>query len=352
MHHSLEAPHKTVKQQPRVTIVIATYNRANSLEQTIRCAIAQTMPHWTMLVIGDACTDHTAQTIAHFEDERIHFINLPERFGEQSGPNSVGMMLAETEFVAFLNHDDLWLPNHLSLAVSQLEDDQTDIYWSRAAFFKNRGPRVDSPLFAAASPMNRTLAEAYDAPFFYSEPISSWVCYTSSLRKLGVMSLSSETSITPLQDYTIRAWKQGFQLSSGSCITILKDNMIPVRLPHEPKKNSYEVNNSQHIELVHLLNKDDKSVLYKKIETDIWLSEHLGLTKSFGSTKPREQELGTDLFSHTGIDLLHSKASAADKGFMGILGNILEVRTGERLTSQPDLNAMIEFARTQLKGTV
>lgn len=254
-----------------MTIIVATYNRADSLKQTIRCAIAQSFTDWSILVIGDWCSDHTAQVISHFDDERIQFINLPERFGEQAGPNSVGIMLAETEFIAFLNHDDLWLRDHLLMAITQLENEKTDIYWSRTAFYENRGPRTDTTLFTRVSPMNRTLAGAYDNALSYSEPISSWVCKADSLKKLGVMSLSSEVSITPLQDYAARAWQQNFQLSNNSCVTVVKDLIRPVNLPNESKRYYYyDLDDSDKEELVQAIERDQTSVLLKKIEADLW----------------------------------------------------------------------------------
>ena len=303
-----------------------------------------------MLIIGDACTDHTSKKVAEFRDERIHFVNLPERFGEQAGPNSVGMMLAETEFIAFLNHDDLWLPNHLDLAIHKLEEEKADIYWSRAAFFKNRGPRGDLPIFVESSPTNRTLAKVYDKPFYYAEPISTWAMYTASSRKLGLMSLSSKTPLRPLKDYTIRAWQLGFTLSIGEDITVLKDNMGQVILPNETKLNSYDLDNDYTEKLVQLIEEGATSVLQERISVDLWLAEHLGLARSFELDNPQEQESPSNIFLKTGLDLLRLKASAESRGFMGFLGKALEKRTGEILTTQPDINNMIRFARKQLEN--
>ena len=122
-----------------ITVVVATYNRAIVLARSLRTVIAQTRQDWTALVIGDACTDATSQAISDLGDDRIRFVNLPNRFGEQAGPNSVGMALAETPYVAFLNHDDYWFPDHLERAVDTLRQEGRDLFWSRTAFFTNRG---------------------------------------------------------------------------------------------------------------------------------------------------------------------------------------------------------------------
>ena len=96
-----------------VTVIVATYNRAAVLKEALRCLMAQTHQSWRALIIGDHCTDETAEVVAAFNDPRLSFHNLPERFGEQAGPNSIGLALARTEYVAFLNQDDLWFPDHL-----------------------------------------------------------------------------------------------------------------------------------------------------------------------------------------------------------------------------------------------
>ncbi|MDO6522053.1 glycosyltransferase [Shimia thalassica] len=80
----------------RVTVVVATYNRATVLSRTLRTLIAKSLQDWQAVVVGDACSDNTQDVIAALDDKRIQFVNLPERFGEQAGPNSVGMALAST----------------------------------------------------------------------------------------------------------------------------------------------------------------------------------------------------------------------------------------------------------------
>ena len=67
-----------------------TYNRSNVLRYAIESVLAQTVSDWEMIVIGDACTDDTAEVVESFGDGRIRFHNLDQNVGEQSGPNNVG----------------------------------------------------------------------------------------------------------------------------------------------------------------------------------------------------------------------------------------------------------------------
>lgn len=105
---------------PRVTVIIATYNWSTVLPYAIRSVLAQTLTDIELLVVGDACTDDSERVVAQFTDPRVHWINLPVRHGHQSGPNNKGLAEARGEIIAYLGHDDLWLPHHLECLVEAL----------------------------------------------------------------------------------------------------------------------------------------------------------------------------------------------------------------------------------------
>jgi len=92
---------------PKVSIVVATFNRSNVLRHTIASVIESTFGDWEMIVVGDACTDDTESVVGSFGDSRISFVNLESNWGEQSKPNNEGFARSKGAFVAFLNHDDL-----------------------------------------------------------------------------------------------------------------------------------------------------------------------------------------------------------------------------------------------------
>jgi glycosyltransferase involved in cell wall biosynthesis len=110
-----------MREGPRVSVILATYNWASVLRYAIRSVLWQTFAHWELLVVGDGCTDDTAEVVGSFKDPRIRWHNLPENTGNQSGPNNAGLRMAAGKYVAYLHQDDLWLPDHLAVLVNAME---------------------------------------------------------------------------------------------------------------------------------------------------------------------------------------------------------------------------------------
>src|SRR5262245_6359516 len=113
----------TTAQPPLVSVIIPTWNRAPMLHLTLETVLAQDLEdgNFEVLVVGDACTDETEAVVASFNDPRLHWHNLPERFGWQSGPNNAALKMARGTYIAHICHDDFWLPWHLSGLVTTIE---------------------------------------------------------------------------------------------------------------------------------------------------------------------------------------------------------------------------------------
>lgn len=181
---------------PTVSIIVATYNRSNVLAIAIETVLAQTYQSWELLVIGDACTDDTADVVGRFGDERIRFHNLAQNVGEQSGPNNEGMRQARGKYFAFLNHDDLWLPNHLQQAVATLEATDADLVFGLTGVAEPENPHF---IYGA------TPTGVYDPGMFV--PATAWVFHRELFEVVGPWKFYREIHNFPSQDWLFRAWK-------------------------------------------------------------------------------------------------------------------------------------------------
>lgn len=106
---------------PAVSVIIAAYNCSAPLRLAIRSVLNQTFGDFELWVVGDRCTDDSAEAVAAAGDPRVHWVNLPEHSGSQSEPNNEGLRRAAAPYIAYLGQDDLWLPTHLAALVSRIE---------------------------------------------------------------------------------------------------------------------------------------------------------------------------------------------------------------------------------------
>lgn len=127
--------------QPLVSVCVGTYNRAELL--TNRCIpsiLDQTYQNLEVLVVGDACSDDTADRIAAIGDPRLRFVNLPQRgqYPENprlrwmvAGTQSVNhaLRLARGAFITHLDDDDEYLPNRIEALVRFAQDRRLDLIW-------------------------------------------------------------------------------------------------------------------------------------------------------------------------------------------------------------------------------
>jgi len=97
-----------------VSVIIATWNRSASLERAVRSALSQSHPPLEVLVCDDGSTDDTEQVVRSFGDSRV--IWLPgERAGRPAIPRNRGIGNSRGEWLAFLDDDDVWLPEKLEI---------------------------------------------------------------------------------------------------------------------------------------------------------------------------------------------------------------------------------------------
>lgn len=209
---------------PLVTIALPTFGRADALRCAVRSVLAQSVPGWQLWVIGDACEASTGEAMRRFlGDRRIRFVNLPSRCGEQALLNSAVMALARTEYVAFLNHDDLWLPEHLAIALAALAEPGADFFMGRSAWAWG-GHADDSgvPQFESVSPEPRDLAACFASGIHYIEPVSAWVIRRSLAERVGPWSRAADIFRTPIQEWALRAWRSGAMLVGSQQVSCLK----------------------------------------------------------------------------------------------------------------------------------
>jgi glycosyltransferase involved in cell wall biosynthesis len=145
------------KPDPLVSICIATYNRARLLtERTLPSLFAQTYRNIEIIVVGDACTDDTAQRVAALGDPRLRFINLPVRgpYPEEperrwmvagTFPMNRGLREARGDFVTHLDDDDEHTPERVEKLVGLLRNTRCDFAYHPFRAQQRDGSWWDNP---------------------------------------------------------------------------------------------------------------------------------------------------------------------------------------------------------------
>src|SRR5215216_5278365 len=207
---------------PAVSIVVAAYDRSNVLELAIASAVAQTFEDWEMLVVGDACADGSEDAVRGFGDPRIVWENLPVNHGDQSGPNNHGVERSRGRFVAFLNQDDLWFPDHLERSLSALRASPgAGGVFSPPAIVAPGGRASLAPSWTDRYESNRVIA-----------PASGWLLHRETIDRVGPWRRRHECYEHPSRDWMTRALRQGVTFAQVPYLTVLT-------IPSGARRGSY-----------------------------------------------------------------------------------------------------------------
>jgi len=99
---------------PLVSVIIPTYNRYHLLSDAAASVLAQTFAAFELIIVDDGSTDETWERLGEFSDKRISRIRI-EHTGLPGLVRNRGVASARGEYIAFLDSDDLWLPEKLML---------------------------------------------------------------------------------------------------------------------------------------------------------------------------------------------------------------------------------------------
>ena len=112
--------------EPKISIIIPTFNRVSLIGQTLDSILAQTYRNWECIIIDDASTDYTPELIEFYNsrDSRIKYYTRPARYPK--GANSCrnyGVDVSKGEYINWFDSDDLMEPAKIEKQVALLESD-------------------------------------------------------------------------------------------------------------------------------------------------------------------------------------------------------------------------------------
>lgn len=121
-----------------VSAVIPTYNRAEFMPRAIQSILNQTHPVSEIVIVDDVSTDNTESIVRQMQSQsdRIRYIRLPQKGGAQKARNT-GIQAARGEWIAFLDSDDVWLPDRIRLGLEKARQMRVPAVYTEAYMRKN-----------------------------------------------------------------------------------------------------------------------------------------------------------------------------------------------------------------------
>jgi glycosyltransferase involved in cell wall biosynthesis len=177
-----------------VTVVIPTHNRRVLLSRTLRCVLAQQDVHLQVIVVDDGSTDDTAAYLATLTDARIRSVHVQEAGGVAAARNA-GLELAQHQWVAFVDDDDLWSPRRLSNQLDALQSSGAGWACSDAVLVDRRMSVLGVQLAPRGGEPARDVLRTNIVPGGASSAIAD----TRTVRDLG----GFDVSLNPVADWEL-----------------------------------------------------------------------------------------------------------------------------------------------------
>jgi teichuronic acid biosynthesis glycosyltransferase TuaG len=132
----LVAPNNQNDMSELVSIIMPAYNAAKYIGAAIESIFAQTYSNWELLIIDDGSFDQTATIGKYYQQQDARIRYTYQVNARQARARNNGLKQAKGQYVAFLDADDLWLPDKLQLQVAALlHEPETDLVFADAYVF-------------------------------------------------------------------------------------------------------------------------------------------------------------------------------------------------------------------------
>lgn len=123
-----------------VSVIIPTYNRSNYVQQAVESVLNQTYNDYEILVIDDGSTDDTKRLLEKYADRIKYVYQTNQKVG---AARNNGIRHAQGKYIAFLDSDDLWLPQKLERDVAYFEaNPQVGLVYSNVIYFSDEGANL------------------------------------------------------------------------------------------------------------------------------------------------------------------------------------------------------------------
>jgi len=121
-----------------VSVIMPAFNAENYIQDAIDSVTRQTYTHWELIIIDDGSTDRTAVIVKDhlIRDNRVKYF-YQDNEGQGAARNN-GLRNSQGKYIAFLDADDIWLPEKLRVQVEIMFANKVDLVFSDAYVFEDK----------------------------------------------------------------------------------------------------------------------------------------------------------------------------------------------------------------------
>ena len=116
-----------MKFTPLISVVIPAYNAEQFLDETLESVFAQTYENWECIIVNDGSTDNTESVAKKWCEKDARFRYFYKENSGASDTRNLGIKEARGEYIAFLDADDLYMPNFLEVCLENLVEKDVDL---------------------------------------------------------------------------------------------------------------------------------------------------------------------------------------------------------------------------------
>lgn len=197
-----------------VSIIMPSWNTEKFIGETIQSVINQTYTNWELIIVDDCSTDDTDKIVSLFKDNRIKYFHNEENSGAALTRNKA-MREAQGEWIAFLDSDDLWVPEKLEHQIMFMEKNRYSLSFTEYE-------KIDEE----SIPLNIyvTGPDKVNKRRIYNYDYIGQLTMMYSAKEFGLIQIKD---IKKNNDYAIR-----LQLykKDGTCAYLLKENLAKYRV--------------------------------------------------------------------------------------------------------------------------
>src|SRR5690554_1039706 len=139
---SFRKPNSCMSESPFFSVIIPCYNRGHLITETIRSVLAQTETDFEIIVIDDGSTDDTKNVVQSISDSRIHYYY--QENAERGAARNKGVRKSRGRYITFLDSDDRFFPNHLSVVKKKLSEEPVPFYFQPYCLMNSEGRELKS----------------------------------------------------------------------------------------------------------------------------------------------------------------------------------------------------------------